>query len=465
MPGSGLVLAADLASELVTKATDLKLKKSEISFSIKLPDGTLIEHLPTQSRAPASCMKLAVAAACLDLLGPDHKLDTQLMGLGKVEEGVLEGDLIVIGGGDPAICGRENETDPLWELRPWIREIRGRGIDRIRGRILADVRYLEGPGIHPDWPKDQLSRWYCAPSGALNLNDNCIDLLIGPVVSGKVQIEIKPPQPLLSVKNSLIPCALKKDHLYRIDRKGNGWEVEVTGKFLETGGVRTSWVAVPDPADNFVSIFLQMVRDAGIAVEGVALSPAEIATPIASIQHTLSSRLPVMLKNSQNLYADALFRVLARKRGGNGSFSSASSELAGWLRNRLGAGDEVVIRDGSGLSRENRLTAALLRRIVELGLSSSWSQPLFDSLPLSGVDGTLAKRMTSSPLKGLVRAKTGTIRGVVSLAGVIDCEQGQVPFCFLYQGRSGRTAQARDWQDRSLMAVFQVVGDLKALQN
>ena len=460
-----LVLGGDLVSDLVAEATKLELSAKEVSFSIRLPDGSLLQHLPDESRAPASCMKLVVAAACLDLLGPDHMFQTNLMRMGTIQDGVLNGDLLVIGGGDPAICGRENSKDPLWELRPWIDTIRSQGIERVRGRILADVRYLDGPGVHPDWPEEQLSRWYCAPSGALNLNDNCIDIVIGPVVSGQVKVEIKPPQPLVTLKNSLIPCLKKKDHLYRIDRVGNGWDLEVSGKFLTTSGVRTEWIAVPDPADSFVSIFLQLIRDSGIEVDGTALSPSAKALPMANIQHSLSSRLPVMLKNSQNLYADALARVLAKVRGGDGSFSSAAAELTRWLEQRLKNSDEIVIRDGSGLSRENRLTARVLRQVVELGLKAQWSQPFFDSLPLAGLDGTLKKRMTSLPLKGKVRAKTGTIRGVVSLAGVLDSAQGPVSFCFLYQGRSGRASRARDWQDRSLLVVYKAIADQIDQQN
>ena len=160
-----------------------------------------------------------------------------------------------------------------------------------------------------------------------------------------------------------------------------------------------------------------------------------------------------MLKNSQNLYADSLARVLAKVRGGDGSFSSAADELLRWIQKRFKHTDEIVIRDGSGLSRNNRLTANVLRQVVELGLVSDWGSTLFDSLPLAGIDGTLEKRLVKTPLQGKVRAKTGTINGVVSLAGILDSDQGPVPFCLIYQGRRGRTSAARDWQDRTLLRV------------
>ncbi|RUA08065.1 MAG: D-alanyl-D-alanine carboxypeptidase/D-alanyl-D-alanine-endopeptidase [Bacillota bacterium] len=451
---SPAVLAdSGLTATILAEAKKLGLKSEEVSFSLRLPDGDVIEHRGTEARAPASCMKLVVAAATLDLLGPEHHLKTELMRLGQIEDGVLRGDLLVIGGGDPAICGRENSTDPLWELRPWMAKLETAGIDKIEGRVLADVRYFSGGGVHPDWPRAQLQRWYCAPSGALNLNDNCIDVLIGPVTDGEVSVQLKPMHPLLSLRNKLVVTSNKKDHLYHISRDAAGWGVTVSGKFLRTSGQRTEWVTVPDPADGFVSILLQMIRDSGISVEGKILPPASRALPVASTSHTLASRLPVMLKNSQNLYADALARVLGRERGGDGSFQSAAARLAAWIDGRFPGHEGVVVRDGSGLSRQNRLDARLLRQIIEMALKSRWGSILLDALPVAAVDGTLDGRFQSTPLAGKLRAKTGTIRGVISLAGMFETSAGPVTFCLIYEGRHGFASRARDWQDRSLLRV------------
>ncbi len=442
-----------LTTKILAQAKKLGLKKEEVSFSLRLPGGELVEHRALEARAPASCMKLVVAAATLDLLGPEHLLKTDLMRLGQIEDGVLRGDLLVIGGGDPAICGRENSQDPLWELRPWMAKLAAAGIQAIEGRVLADVRYLSGVGVHPDWPKDQLQRWYCAPSGSLNLNDNCIDVVIGPVTEGKVSVRLEPMHPLLSLRNKLVATSNKKNHLYHISRDATGWEVTVSGKFLSTSGRRTDWITVPDPADGFVSILLQMIRDSGISVEGKTLPPTSRALPVASTTHTLSSRLPVMLKKSQNLYADSLARVLGRERGGDGSYHSAAARLSAWIDDGFPGHDGVVVRDGSGLSRQNRLDARLLRQIIEMAIDSSWGSILLDALPVAAVDGTLDGRFQSTPLAGKLRAKTGTIRGVISLAGMFETSAGPVTFCLIYQGRHGFASRARDWQDRSLLAV------------
>ncbi len=448
---------SDLLDGIVGEATKLGLKKEEISFSFRLPDGSIIEHRALEARAPASCMKLVVAAAALDRLGPDHQLKTDLMRLGEVQDGVLRGNLLVIGGGDPAICGREDDEDSLWELRPWIDKIRAAGIEQVQGRVLADVRYLSGPGIHPDWPTDQLLRWYCAPSGALNLNDNCVDVIIGPVENQRVKVVLDPPNALLRLNNQLQLTASKKSHLYHISRKEGDWEITVRGKFLKTSGERTEWITVPDPADAFVSIFLQMIKDSGIVVTGETVAGSSKGIPLATIEHTISSRLGVMLKNSQNLYADALARVVGREGGGDGSYSSAATELSRWIDARIPGHPERVIRDGSGLSRKNRLDARMLRQLIDLVGTLRGGGALLDALPVSAVDGTLKKRLRGTQLAGKVRAKTGTIRGVSSLAGRLEGATGPTSFCMIFSGRSGFTSRARDWQDRTLIRVYKAL--------
>ena len=448
---------SDLLDSIVGEATKLGLKKEEISFSFRLPDGSILEHRALEARAPASCMKLVVAAAVLDRLGPGHLLRTDLMRLGEVQDGILQGNLLVVGGGDPAICGREDGDDSLWELRPWIDKIRAAGIEQIQGKVLADVRYLSGPGIHPDWPEDQLLRWYCAPSGALNLNDNCIDVIIGPVENQQVRVMLDPPHSLLRLNNQLQLTANKKSHLYHITRKEGDWEITVRGKFLKTSGERTEWITVPDPADAFVSIFLQMVKDAGIVVTGDSIAGSSKGVPLATIEHTVSSRLGVMLKNSQNLYADALARVIGREAGGDGSFQSVATELSRWIDEKFPGHPERLIRDGSGLSRKNRLDARLLRQLIDVVDDLRGGGVLLDALPVGAVDGTLKKRLRGTKVAGKVRAKTGTIRGVSSLAGRLDGATGPTSFCMIFSGRNGFTSRARDWQDRALLRVYKAL--------
>ncbi len=445
----------DLRAQFIALAEKNKLRASEVSFSLIVPGYGSVSHRSAEPCTPASTMKLLVAAAAMDLLGPDHNFVTRLLGSGDIREGVLFGNLIVEGRGDPAICGREKSGDPLWELRSWVASLRDLGISSIDGKILADDRYLAGDGIHPDWPTNELARWYYAPSGSLNLNDNCLDVQIGPVVNGKVAVSILPSQPLAQLSNKLKICVDPKKHLYHIARPGSSWSITVSGRFLTTAKARTEYVSVPDPAKNFSTIFTQLLQDSGIKVLGNDYPVTVDLTRIDEVNHSLASRLPVMLKNSQNLYAESMFRVLGRESGGTGDHASSQVILQNWVAENIPGEFAVVCRDGSGLSKKNRLTTDFLVELLGWVDQQPWSEVFFSALPISGIDGTLKKRMTSNPLRGKVYAKTGTLKNASGLAGYLKDDQHEesVVFAFLYDGRPGIVYRARKWQEDCLSLI------------
>lgn len=446
------VEADQIRKSLLDIATKLKLKKSEVSFALDVPGVGLVSHRSNELMIPASTMKVVVAAAALDLLGPDFSLMTDLVADGAVEDGVLQGNLRIVGRGDPAIVGREDTEDVLWELRPWIGLIKDQGISSIAGKILADVRYFSGPGFHTDWPSGSAQQWYYAPSGALNLNDNCLDLIVGPVSGDRVQLEMRPFQPLASIVNRLKPVSDSKKHLIRMDRKGMSWEVVVSGSFLAKSGPQKFHVSVPDPASNFIGAFSQILSESGLTITGGEYSDSVESRVLARISHTLKSRLPVLLKNSQNLYADSIFRIIGKEKGHKGDFLTAGKVIREWSGDRFPNSEPLVFRDGSGLSRKNRLTTAFLQQLMKWSLECDWGDQLFGSLAVSGVDGTLKKRLKSNSVRGKILAKTGTLTGVSSLTGLLQGEGSgeMMTFAFICNRKQGSASVARQWQDRAL---------------
>ncbi len=455
-----LTIQADhLRDTFVKIATDLKLRQSEISFSIRIPEVGLVRHAAQEPRIPASTMKLIVAAAVMDQLGPDFMMHTDLIQEGDVVGGELQGNLRIFGRGDPAVCGREKPDDVMWELRPWVDVIKKKGISAIRGKVLADARYLPGDGFHPDWPRDSSHKWYYAPSGALNLNDNCLDLSIGPVVSNQVQIVIEPIQPLARLLNRLKICTDQKKHLIRIDRQGFEWDIVVSGAFLESAGKRKFHVTVPDPETHFVGAFSELLAQSDLKVYGSEISvrlSGDSDKMLARISHSVQSRLPVLLKNSQNLYADAFLRIFAKEIYKDGSFQSSGRHLRAWVDDHFIDTDGLLFRDGSGLSRKNRVNARFLRILMDWILAQSWSDEFLDFMAISGVDGTLENRMTGDRMRGRVFAKTGTLNDVSSLVGMIKVpgEAAPISFALIYNGRKGQVSKARTWQDRCLQKLI-----------
>ena len=143
---------------------------------------------------------------------------------------------------------------------------------------------------------------------------------------------------------------------------------------------------------------------------------------------------------------------MGRERAGKGSFAAGAATLTRYLEG-LGVGEGVVIRDGSGLSRENRLTAHGLVSVLRHLESRPWKQVIIDALPVAGRDGTLARRFRDSPVRDRVRAKTGHIEGVSGLTGFLDTARGRVRFALFYQGKASQVAAARRWQRAFLEAI------------
>lgn len=436
-------------------AKDLKIPESEISFSFRVPGVGQISHREDTLRIPASTMKLVVSAAAWELLGPDFELKTDLLIDGPISNGVLDGNLIVVGRGDPAVVGREDEEDVLWELRPWCQQLKRIGVTAIKGKVLADIRYFSGPGFHPDWPRQSAQQWYYAASGALNLNDNCLDLFLGPVSEGEVEFSVRPLQPLAKISNRLKLVKDSKKHLIRIDRKFDEWNVVISGAFFQGSQKQKFHVTVPDPAGNFVSAFTNLLSTEGVSVAGESIDLGKSGQVLATISHSLKSRSAVLLKNSQNLYADSIFRVLGKELGGEGSFIVAKATLRDWALQNFMKSDPLVFQDGSGLSRQNRLTSRFLLNVVDRAISQDWGADFTEQLAVGGVDGTLRKRLGQSGLKGRVFAKTGTLTGVSSLAGLLFPQDSSEPvtFAMICNRKKGSAAVARKWQDRVLQWV------------
>ena len=444
----------------LSQAKSQGLHLDSIGFHVELPGGAVLAHRSNEPMIPASTLKLLTTAAALDLLGENHLFKTELWSQGEGREGILYGDLIVVGGGDPAISGRAYREDPVAELRPWARLLRELGISRVKGRLIADDRYLAGPSRLDAWPQDQRHRWYCAPSGAINLNDNCVDVVISSVDSG-VSAKIRPASQLFTVDQKIVPTVEEKKHLYSVDRSVGSWDIRLRGKFLNRVQERTEWVTVPDPSLAFLGAWREVLREEGIRVEGELRRDVlpEGAIHLATIHHPLHDTLPILLKRSQNLYGDCLFRVSDRESGGDGSYRSASqtalSYLALYLRGQR-SGSEIL--DGSGLARSNRLRPSDLVRVLHRADDAEWGAIFWAALPIAGVDGTLSRRFRQTELSGRLLAKTGHLAGVSGLCGGWESRLGPVRFAALTGGSGARVGTFKKWLDLWLVDLDRSLG-------
>jgi D-alanyl-D-alanine carboxypeptidase/D-alanyl-D-alanine-endopeptidase (penicillin-binding protein 4) len=389
----------------------------------------LLAVAPDAARIPASNAKLLTAAAAVILLGEDFHFETTI---GKTPDGAL----VVTGGGDPNLSGRFFDGDPARVLRLMARDVAAKGVREVTELVL-DASRFDDEYVHAGWPLDQAERWYCAPVAALVYNDSCWDVTVYPRQrpGAAARVDVQPAILRASVANRCETVTAGK-HVVHVGRGGDT-DLEVRGRILRTSAGVSSHVAVRDPVMFFGRGLAAALEAEGVRVAGsVRRGRAARQTRLVAYRSDLKRTLKVMLTNSQNLYAECTL-----KRLGAGSFASGAEAVLSALARMDVDPASVVVADGSGLARSNRVTA----RALYATLQAMRERPIFVEALAAGGEGTLRRRYKE--LAARVRAKTGTIRGVKSLSGYVTGRGGhRYVFVILANGRSAR--RARQLQDR-----------------
>jgi serine-type D-Ala-D-Ala carboxypeptidase/endopeptidase (penicillin-binding protein 4) len=387
---------------------------------------------------PASNQKILTLATAAEVLGWDYRFTTTLETAAPVENGVLRGDLIVRGAGDPTINQRNNRAQAVMD--EWADAVRAAGIYMVDGRIVGDDQAFDDEGLGAGWAWDYLQYGYAAPVGALQFNEDVADLSIAPgAVAGEPAVVRLSAGAGLEVVNRSVtgPAGAEEtiDYRRRIDRP----VLEVTGTIPLGAKPAVRSVAVVNPT----IFFAQSLRDAlvqhGIQVTGPAADLDDIAVEVAAgggaaprrtvattSSPPLSEIATVLMKLSQNLYAETLLKAIGAARGGLGTTPAGQavvySTLTGWGI----PPDAFLLVDGSGLSRYNYVTATTLTSILtHIYGDPRHRAPFMATLPVAGKDGTVASRMQHSNAAGNATAKTGSIANVRSLSGFVRTRDGE----------------------------------------
>ncbi|HYH45700.1 MAG TPA: D-alanyl-D-alanine carboxypeptidase/D-alanyl-D-alanine-endopeptidase, partial [Thermoanaerobaculia bacterium] len=402
--------------------------------------------------------KLFTTAAALDSFGPGHLFETRFVLRGTAQGGVLQGDLGVVGGGDPNISGRGFDGDSFAVFRQWARALRERGIRRVTGDVYLAHGLFTGPVVHPDWPREQLSSWYEAPVDALSFNDNCVLVRVGPGrLGGLAQVEIVPPVRLLRVDNTSRTVASRKSHRVAVSRDGD--LLRVSGAIFSGAGPLEVWVTVPDPVRYFGAGLVAALASEGIQVAGrlrpVPQLPGPVWERVSAFRSDLITALQVTNKRSQNFYAEALVKGLGARRCGVGSWQEGVRAVSEFLAGVGIPRGSFQMADGSGMSRHNRFTprqvTLLLRHMYHHPAGSEFAK----SLPYGGEDnGSWKKRLAGYPYRGNVYAKTGTLSGVSALSGYAKGVSGRTYAFSILGNRTAGSWAAKQAEDRIVMALI-----------
>ncbi len=432
--------APALASDLATMLSARTRNGQWGALVVSLTNGdTLFSMAPDTPLVPASTMKTFTAALALDRLGPDHTFSTDVLRDGPLgSDGVVRGDLILRGDGDPGLSPRFVRGGPEAPMELLARFVAGAGVTRVEGDIVADATGMEGRRIPDGWLTRYAGAAYAAPFSALSLNENIVIVGVYPQ-RGEASVRLEPASSGLQVVSSVRVVAGRAARV--TVRMVGETQVVVTGTIGASASPHRVQLVVSDPVTFTAGAFAEALRAQGITVTGrvrVGRTPAG-AAPVTSLPSPPLSRLvSVMNRESINHYAEQIFRNAARgrERAEPGTAEHAYAQLRTFLEGRVGVlPGHVVASDGSGLSVLDRVTPRALVQLMDYAHRAPWAGVFHGSLPVAGESETLRLRMRNTPAQGNLHAKTGTTNEVVSLSGYATAENGEIlAFAFLYNG-------------------------------
>jgi serine-type D-Ala-D-Ala carboxypeptidase/endopeptidase (penicillin-binding protein 4) len=445
---------------------------------------------------PASNTKLFTTAAALALIGPGYKFHTTVETTGTLDQhGRLSGNLLLVGRGDPNLSGRvlpynlhtERSDLPVKVLEDLADDVVKKGIKYIDGDVIADDSFFAFERYGEGWTQDDLVWADGAPVSALTINDNVLFVNIQPAdrAGERAFVNITPFADYYQIDNRIITTPAGTGRKIFINREPGSMVLTLWGNMPVGDAGANEALAVEDPAGFAAELFRSMLEKRGIAVYGhtgthhtelASLSTLSV-TALASAHgggdtqqqprapkqpgvlaihesRPLSEDIRVINKVSQNLHAEILLRLLGREKGNAGTIEGGLEVLRGFLIAAGISSEEYVFYDGSGLSRQNLVTPHAVATLLQYAARQPWGQVYMDTLPVAGLDGSLADRFHETPAQGVVMAKTGSLDHVKTLSGYATTTSGdRVAFAIFANNFDVPGRRALDALDRIVETI------------
>lgn len=489
---------------------------------VDLESGKVIYSLnPDHLFLPASNVKLLTTAAALATAGPDYRFHTTVETTGKLDSnGRLLGDLVIVGRGDANISGRvmpyqvktERISPPTLILEQLADQLVQRGLKMVDGDLIGDDTFYSAQRYGEGWSYDDLQWIDGAPVSALSFNDNVLFIRIHPgeQVGEKALVTTDPETAYYEIDNRIVTSAAGVARKIGVHRDAGSLKVLLWGSLPLNDSGTSEAITIEDPADFTAQLFRGILEKRGITITGktrarhgdlaqffdqplqppegrnhkqccsavpataaqTQVQPAPLVTPpnppLVLAEHVslpLLEDVRVTNKASQNLHAELLLRLISKLKGGDGSFEDGSAARRQFLLKAGLRSEDFFLLDGSGLSRRDLITPESVVQLLTYASRQPWGPNYEQTLPVAGVDGSLAERFQNTAASGLVHAKTGTLSHVNALSGYGETRSGRrfvfSIFCNNHNVPSSKVIGAID----SIVVLLVKEGEATADQN
>lgn len=416
---------------------------------------TVYARNPSSLLVPASNLKVITGAVALNALGPGFRFTTVVAATGPIQQGVLRGDLALLGSGDPTFSTRFHR-DAMTPLRRMADSLYRRGVRRIAGRLISGFDAFPDASLGRGWAWDDLDQAFAAGIDELLLDEGITTVTVrGASVAGQpALVTTAPARSWPAVRSTARTTSGGRPSVWVVQDSANPGGLAAGGT-VPRGTEVTLQVTNRNQTLAFLAALREALADRGITVDnGVADRPLGGVGGLASgpsaeararpptgagrtalfsvVSPPLAEILAPFEKNSVNQIGDALLKTLGRLRSGVGTYETGADAVSRQLRAWGATADGFIIRDGSGLSRLNAASAETFVRVLTRIRDDTAFAAFSAALPVAGVDGTLGRRLGGAPTRGNARAKTGSMDRVRALSGYVTTADGrQLAFSIL----------------------------------
>jgi D-alanyl-D-alanine carboxypeptidase/D-alanyl-D-alanine-endopeptidase (penicillin-binding protein 4) len=438
-------LSDDLSS-MLSRATGGRWGVLVVSLST---GDTLFGRNPDEQLLPASTMKLFTSSLALERFGAEGRFETVVLRAGSLgSDGVLHGDLVLRGAGDPTLAGKALDDGGEPPMDALARQIAAAGVKRVTGGVVGDASAFLDGHVPDGWRARYLQASYAARVSALSFNENKMTILVRPN-GAHAELSFQPAVSGVPVSNGVTVTPSSRGARIGVRQDSTG-RLVLSGWIGAQSAPRDYQVMVEGPELFAAGALRASLAAQGVTVDGpvrVGTSPGDAVAVATFDSPTLGKIVTQMNGESNNHFAELLFRDAARSVGAPGSAENGNILLRRFLYEKADvAPTSVFAADGSGLSTLDRVTPRAMVQLLGYARKAPWGPVLEQSLPVAGETETLKHRMRFTPAMGNLHAKTGTTNDVASLGGYVTAKNGeQLAFSFIYNGKDRwRAKEAMD---------------------